>query len=138
MNTLKQRIKTPFPFWQGVFLFFTFNTIAIAELSSQQKTRFAQLTHEVRCVVCQNQSLADSSAPLAQDLREKIHALIADNKTDDEIKTYLVKRYGEFVLLRPRFNKLTYGLWLFPLLSLLYVAWFFISPKKKFIKHNSI
>lgn len=80
--------------------------------------RYETFIHEVRCIVCQNQSLADSNAPLAIDLREKIQTLIAENKSDEYIKSYLVKRYGEFILLRPRFNKLTYVLWLLPFLML--------------------
>ncbi len=80
--------------------------------------RFVALTKEIRCVVCQNQNLADSTAPIANDLRQKIYTMILEDKSDAEIKDYLVKRYGEFILLRPRFNLLTWFLWLFPILGI--------------------
>ncbi|OGT56170.1 MAG: hypothetical protein A3F14_07035 [Gammaproteobacteria bacterium RIFCSPHIGHO2_12_FULL_43_28] len=84
----------------------------------QDADRFTALTQEVRCVVCQSQSIADSNAPLAKDLQTKIYQLIVQKKSDQDINDYLVKRYGEFILLRPRFNHLTYFLWFFPLIAL--------------------
>jgi len=80
--------------------------------------RYDALINEIRCVVCQNQSIADSSAPLAKDLREKITVMMTENKSDEEIKHYLVQRYGEFILLRPPFNKFTIILWTFPFVAL--------------------
>src|SRR3989338_8567959 len=68
----------------------------------QDAHRFSVLTNETRCVVCQFQNIADSNAPLAGSLRDKIFQLIQEKKTDDEIKDYLVKRYGEVILLKPR------------------------------------
>jgi cytochrome c-type biogenesis protein CcmH len=95
--------------------------------------RFQALIKEVRCVVCQNQSIADSNAPLAQDLRKKIATLIDEQRSNEEIKDYLAKRYGEFILLNPRFNKLTSLLWLFPVLCLAFVLSFFVY----FFKYKS-
>lgn len=86
--------------------------------STTEAARFDALTHEIRCVVCQNQSLAESNAPLANDLREKIYLMVNEKKSDEAIKEYLVSRYGEFILLRPRFNTHTAILWLFPLFGL--------------------
>lgn len=86
--------------------------------SLQESQRFQQLSHEVRCITCQNQSLAESSAPLAMDLRQKIYIMVKAGKSDAEIHQYLVKRYGEFILLHPSVNKLTIVLWLCPLLLL--------------------
>ena len=63
-----------------------------------QETRFHALAAELRCVMCQNQSLADSNAQIAQDLRREVLALMNDGKSDAEIKRFLVDRYGEFVL----------------------------------------
>lgn len=80
--------------------------------------RFAAITQEIRCLVCQNQSISDSNAPLANDLRGKIYRMVLEKKTDAEIKDYLTKRYGEFILLEPRFNKVTFALWLFPFLAI--------------------
>lgn len=90
--------------------------------SPQDAQRFSTLTKEVRCVVCQFQNIAESNAPLAAGLREKIYQLIQAKKSDDDIKAFLVKRYGEVILLRPRFNPATMLLWLFPLLALLVFA----------------
>jgi hypothetical protein len=81
--------------------------------------RFITLTKEIRCVVCQSQSIADSNASLASDLREKIYALIKEKKSDTEIKNYLVSRYGKFILLNPRLDTTTVFLWAFPALGLL-------------------
>jgi cytochrome c-type biogenesis protein CcmH len=105
-----------------VFLFR--GTAFAADETVDEATRFLSFTKEVRCIVCQNQNLAESTAPLAKDLRDKIHKMILEKKSDEEIKNYLVKRYGEFILLRPRLNKLTYLLWTFPLLGCFFVAWY--------------
>ena len=90
--------------------------------SPNDAERFSTLTKEVRCVVCQFQNIAESNAPLAGSLREKIYQLIQEKKSDDDIKSFLVKRYGEVILLKPRFNPITMLLWLFPLLGLLVFA----------------
>jgi cytochrome c-type biogenesis protein CcmH len=82
--------------------------------SDDETARFDSFIKEIRCVVCQNQSLADSNAPLANDLRQTIYEMMIHKKTDEEVKNYLVKRYGEFILLKPRMNKETWLLWLFP------------------------
>src|SRR3990167_7209638 len=75
--------------------------------SPDDARRFSTLTDETRCVVCQFQNIADSNAPLAGSIREKIYRLIQEKKSDEEIKDYLVKRYGEVILLKPRFNSMT-------------------------------
>lgn len=93
--------------------------------------KFSSLLHEVRCVVCQNQNLADSNAPLANDLRDKIYQLVLQNKSTTEIKNYLVARYGEFILFKPSFNKRTLVLWLFPLLGLGGILFAFIKTNYK-------
>lgn len=90
--------------------------------SEQDAARFSMLTNETRCIVCTFQNIADSNAPIAGSLRDKIYQLIQQKKSDDEIRTYLVKRYGEVILLKPRFNPLTAILWGFPLLALLVFA----------------
>ena len=85
----------------------------------QQEARFNQLTQELRCLVCQNQNLADSDAQLAHDLRAEVHEMLLAGKTDGEIKTFMVERYGDFVLYRPPVQQNTYLLWLAPLALLL-------------------
>jgi len=85
----------------------------------EQEARYLHLTRELRCLVCQNQNLADSDAPLAQDLRSEIHEMLSAGRSDEEIKTFLVDRYGDFVLYRPPLSGNTLLLWLFPALLLL-------------------
>lgn len=99
--------------------------------SPADANRFETLTNEIRCVVCQNQNIADSNAPLANDLRAKIYGMVLEKKSDEEIKTYLVKRYGEFILLRPRLNKLTLLLWIFPLMAVMLTLLFLFRLVKK-------
>lgn len=91
--------------------------------NQQQQDRFDQLTKELRCLVCQNQNLADSDAQLAHDLRREVHELLLSGRNNDEIKQFLVDRYGDFVLYRPPVQTNTYLLWLAPLLLLLIGAW---------------
>lgn len=87
--------------------------------SAADASRFQDLIKEIRCVVCQNQSIADSNAPLAQDLRTKIYRLIKKHQSNQQVKDYLVKRYGDFILLQPRFDAKSALLWLFPILGCL-------------------
>jgi cytochrome c-type biogenesis protein CcmH len=75
------------------------------------EARFKVLGHELRCLVCQNQTLADSNADLARDLRTEVEAQIRQGKTDAQIKDYLAARYGDFVLYRPEVKSSTYLLW---------------------------
>ena len=87
--------------------------------SAAEETRFRALAASLRCVMCQNESLADSSAPIAHDLRRKILELIRAGKSDAQIRDYLVARYGEFVLYAPRVEPTTWLLWFGPPLLLL-------------------
>jgi cytochrome c-type biogenesis protein CcmH len=81
--------------------------------------RLIVISEELRCLVCQNESLAGSRADLAMDLRREIRTLIKDGKTDSEIRDYLVSRYGDFVLYRPLVKPLTWMLWFGPFLLLI-------------------
>ena len=85
--------------------------------------RAVHLGSELRCLVCQNQTIADSNAELAVDLRRQIREQIAAGKTDDQIIGFMVGRYGEFVLYRPRFKATTLLLWLGPALLVLAGFW---------------
>jgi cytochrome c-type biogenesis protein CcmH len=80
--------------------------------------RLQAFARQVRCLVCQNETLAESQADLAADLRREIREQMKAGKTDDEIRTYLVERYGEFVLYRPPLRPSTYVLWFGPFLLL--------------------
>jgi cytochrome c-type biogenesis protein CcmH len=81
--------------------------------------RYWGLIREVRCPKCLNESIADSDAPVAADLRREVHRLVAAGKTDQEVKDFLAARYGEFVLYRPRVAPVTYALWAAPFAFLL-------------------
>ena len=84
-----------------------------------EERRFHVLVAELRCVMCQNQSLADSNAQIAHDLRREVLQLMRQGKSDAEIKDFLVARYGEFVLYRPQVESKTWLLWFGPALLLL-------------------
>jgi cytochrome c-type biogenesis protein CcmH len=81
--------------------------------------RLIRISEDIRCLVCQNESLAGSRADLANDLRREIRKLIREGKTDAEITDFLVSRYGDFVLYRPPVKPLTWVLWFGPFLLLL-------------------
>jgi cytochrome c-type biogenesis protein CcmH len=87
------------------------------------EARMIHISEELRCLVCQNESLASSHAELAGDLREEVRGLIRQNKSDNEIKEFLITRYGDFVLYRPAVKPVTWALWFGPF-ALLAVALF--------------
>lgn len=88
-------------------------------LDAEQTQRFQALIEELRCLVCQNQSIAESNAGLANDLRRQVTDMIAAGKSDDEIKTYLQARYGDFVLYNPPLTAKTVVLWVGPFVLVL-------------------
>ena len=79
-----------------------------------EEKRFRALTEELRCVMCQNQSLADSNALIAQDLRQEILRMMRDGKSNEQIKQFLVARYSDFVLYKPQVKPMTWLLWFGP------------------------
>ena len=85
----------------------------------QAEARLKQLAVDLRCLVCQNQTLADSNAPLAEDLRQEVREMIAKDMSDKDIIDFLVARYGDFVLYRPPLKATTTLLWLGPFLLLI-------------------
>ena len=89
-------------------------TAEVANPDPKVEARLKVIAEELRCLVCQNQTIADSNAPLALDLRQQTRAMIAAGKTDDEIRTYMVERYGDFVLYKPPFKATTVVLWVGP------------------------
>lgn len=84
------------------------------------QARYENLIDEVRCVTCQNQTIKDSNAFIAADLRREIRRLMVEGKTDAEISEFLVTRYGDFVLYRPRFSGKTLALWIAPFFLVLF------------------
>ncbi|MDQ3160917.1 MAG: cytochrome c-type biogenesis protein CcmH [Pseudomonadota bacterium] len=87
--------------------------------NTTEESRFHALAAELRCVMCQNQSLADSNALIALSLRHEVLELMRKGRTDAQIKDFLVARYGEFVLYKPRVEPATWLLWLGPFVLLL-------------------
>jgi cytochrome c-type biogenesis protein CcmH len=89
----------------------------------EQQQRFWKLANQLRCVVCQNQSVADSNAGIAQDVRDVVRDMILKGKTDDEIYAFLVERYSDYVLYNPPLKPKTFVLWIGPAI-LLFIALF--------------
>jgi cytochrome c-type biogenesis protein CcmH len=86
--------------------------------SAEERDRYLMFTAELRCPKCQNQNLADSNAPIALDLRDQLYRLLREGRTDDEILDFMVTRYGEYVLYKPRVEPRTWLLWGGPALML--------------------
>jgi len=97
------------------------------------EARLKRLEGDLRCLVCQNQTLADSNAPLAEDLRREVRALAVAGKSDDEIRAFLVARYGDFVLYRPPVKGTTWLLWFgpFALLALGGLVWMGVVRRRR-------
>ncbi|HLS57268.1 MAG TPA: cytochrome c-type biogenesis protein [Zeimonas sp.] len=87
----------------------------------EQRARYQLLAEQLRCLVCQNQTLADSNAELAADLRRQVETMILAGRSDSEIKSFLVERYGDFVLYRPPMQQNTWLLWIGPF-ALLFIG----------------
>jgi cytochrome c-type biogenesis protein CcmH len=105
-------------------LLFCCSPVAIAKEAQpaedpQIEQRMKNLTQQLRCLVCQNETLADSQAELAEDLRREIRAQMKAGKTDQEILAYLTQRYGDFVLYKPPVKSTTYLLWFGPFVLLI-------------------
>ena len=100
----------------------------------EKRDRYQTFVAELRCPKCQNQNLAGSNSPIAKDLRRELHRLLEEGRDDEQVVEYMVSRYGEFVLYRPRFNPETAVLWLAPMiflaLGLVLVAMVFRRQKK--------
>ncbi|MEW5963539.1 MAG: cytochrome c-type biogenesis protein [Pseudomonadota bacterium] len=93
--------------------------------------RARALSAELRCLVCQNQSIDDSNAPLARDLRLLVRERLAAGDSDAGVRSFIVARYGEFVLLRPPFSSRTVLLWVTPLVILAVVAWLVVAAMRR-------
>ncbi|PYF81785.1 cytochrome c-type biogenesis protein CcmH [Marinomonas alcarazii] len=105
----------------SVVMFLSVSTFAQEQMafsSELNKIRYQSLVEELRCPKCQNQSLADSNSGIAVDLRELVHQLIEQGKTDQEVVDYMVARYGTFVLYRPQHSSATFLLWYGPFILL--------------------
>ena len=97
------------------------------------EARLLKLSEELRCLVCQNESLASSRAELADDLRREVRSLLREGKTDPQVKHFLVERYGDFVLYRPELKPLTWLLWFGPFVLLLGAVaglWWYLRQRR--------
>ena len=94
--------------------------------SAQMEADYKKLIDELRCLVCQNQNLAESDADLAQDLRRETYEMLQQGKSTQEVTDFMVTRYGDFVLYRPQFKSTTYLLWLGPFLLMLLVLYLLV------------
>ena len=90
-------------------------------LTATQQELYQGIIQEVRCLVCQNQSIAESNAELAKDLREEVFQQVEQGRNEAQVKSYLKERYGDFVLYEPSFKQSTYFLWLSPILILILI-----------------
>ena len=102
--------------------------------NQKQELRARNISKNIRCMVCQNQSIDESNAPLAKDLRILIRNKIKDGKKDEEIYKFLTDRYGDFILLKPPFKLNTLALWLLPIIFVLIGIFIVFSHNKKFKK----
>ena len=104
----------------SLFLFLTHASADLDDTKANKMSgRISNLTNQLRCLVCQNQSLAESEAPLAIDLKRQVKNMVEQGRTDIEIRDYMVARYGEFILYQPPLNIKTVLLWWGPFLILI-------------------
>ena len=102
--------------------------------NQKQELRARNISKNIRCMICQNQSIDESSAPLAKDLRILIRDKIKDGKKDKEIYKFLTDRYGDFILLKPPLNMNTLALWILPFIFLaigIFIVFFYNKKSKK-------
>ncbi|WP_250657695.1 cytochrome c-type biogenesis protein [Alkalimarinus coralli] len=100
--------------------------------SDEQRSQYQRLTEELRCPKCQNQNIADSNAPIAKDLRNEVHRMILEGDNEEQIVDFMVERYGNFVVYKPKFDTTTYLLWLGPAcIAMLGLVIVVISARKK-------
>ena len=96
-------------------------------LASTDSKREQNLFKEIRCLVCQSQTIHESNSELAEDIKLLIREKVSAGKTDHEIKQFLVEKYGEWILMTPRFNQHTYLLWIAPLIIFIIGFWFILN-----------
>ena len=103
--------------------------------STQQEAQYRGLIEELRCPKCQNQNLAGSDAPIAQDLKQKTYDMVKDGRSDSEIRAYMQERYGDFISYKPPVRPSTWILWFFPplLLIVLLIGWFWQSKRRQLV-----
>ncbi|MBO1531777.1 cytochrome c-type biogenesis protein CcmH [Psychrobacter sp. F1192] len=103
--------------------------------SERQEAQYRGLIEELRCPKCQNQNLASSDAPIAQDLKQRTYDLVKDGRSDTEIRNYMQERYGDFISYKPPVRPSTWVLWFFPplLLIVLVIGWFWQTKRRQVV-----
>jgi cytochrome c-type biogenesis protein CcmH len=101
--------------------------------SAETEKIFHKLSEELRCLVCQNQNIAESNADLAKDLRLEIYTMLSEGKSEEEIVDFMVQRYGDYVLYRPPFKPMTWLLWFAPIIIFIFGLIFVV----RFMKSQS-
>lgn len=109
-----------------IFILLIFQNFAYS-LASTDSKREQNLFKEIRCLVCQSQTIHESNSELAEDIKLLIREKVSAGKTDHEIKQFLVEKYGEWILMTPRFNQHTYLLWIAPLIIFVIGFWFILN-----------
>ncbi len=99
------------------------NAIGEGKYNFEKENLYKQIISETRCMVCQNQNLAESESPLAIDLKNKIKKMVMEGKTETEIKIFLIERYSSYILYKPPFTSQNIILWLGPLIFLLVLSY---------------
>jgi len=104
------------------------------------QVRYSALTHELRCMQCQNEAIADSPVDLAADLRREVRDMLLAGKSDDDVRNFMAARYGDFILFRPRFLLRTAWLWLAPGVLLLvgaFVSWRIVRARSALVSQDN-
>lgn len=117
----------------AVFFLFYASYANAAQLPAELESDYHSLTHSLRCMVCQNQSIAESNASLAVDLREQVQEQLMDGRSRQEITDYMVQRYGDFIMYKPPLNAGTFLLWFGPGLFFLLAAFWLVNS----IRHHN-
>ena len=110
-----------------IFIFFTFKIFAVENIDERVKN----LTLELRCMTCQNQSIYDSDAEFSNDIKRIVKQKFQEGKSERDIKKFLVQRYGEYILFRPLVNYNNIFLWSFPFILLIFGLFFVLIKTKK-------
>lgn len=129
-----------------ILSFLLYNSIGFAGVefrqfdNPEQEQAYNNLISELRCLVCQNQTIADSNADLAQDLRRQVYEMLQQGKSQQDIVDFMTQRYGDFVMYRPAFNTKTALLWLGPVAFAIFglIVLIIISRRKKSTTENNV
>lgn len=117
---------------KGVGLTAAYADVVVREFANdEQESRYQTLINDFRCPTCQNQNLAGSDAPIAQDLKQKTYEMIRDGRTDGEIRAFMFERYGDFISYKPPVRPSTWILWFFPPVLLLGIVLAWLARSRK-------